>query len=134
MTKQHIPISFLIFKVVEFRLTSGEILYAFSLYISMKQITDLAFHSELLLGILCFIEEKQSGCSQRQSKWMETSFDSTVSQILPSQTCMSTIAASINGAHSRAHFQVKILKRKVSKGILWSFPISFMKLQLLCVI
>lgn len=51
---------FLIFKAVEFKPASGEILYAFIFYISLKQIIALAFHSELPLGTVCFIGEKKN--------------------------------------------------------------------------
>lgn len=59
---------FLIFKAVEFRLASGEILYALILYISLKQIIALAFHSELPLGTVGFTEEKNLMYSETKQK------------------------------------------------------------------
>jgi hypothetical protein len=61
---------FLLFKATEFKYACGEVFYVFILYI-VRQIIVIAFHLELLLVTLCFIEgEKKSGCIQRQSKKM----------------------------------------------------------------
>lgn len=76
---------FLLFKAVKFRFAFGKILYAFILYISLRQIIVLAFLSKLPLGTVHFIEEKKNGCIQRQRKRIKTRPDGTVSHIPPSQ-------------------------------------------------
>lgn len=55
-------------KAVEFRPASGEIRYAFILYISLRQIIALTFHSELPLGTVHFIEERSK--EKKKKNWM----------------------------------------------------------------
>lgn len=50
---------FLMLKAVEFRPATGEIRYAFILYISLRKIIALTFHSELPLGTVHSIEERK---------------------------------------------------------------------------
>lgn len=110
--------------------------YPFTLCISLKQIIALAFHSELPMGTVCFIEKKetnQSECVQRQNKRIKSRADSRTSQSHPHRHCMGTTATSING-HSGTRCWARFPQRNISKGGLGSLPSAFRSLQLLCAI
>ena len=119
---------FLIFKAVEFRPVSGEILYAFIFYISLKQIIALAFHSELPLGTVCFIGGKKNLDVFRDKArgWKQGLTVQQAKSRLHGH-CEATTAPGIKKAHSGALSQARLLQRNISKGGLGSLPIAFRK-------